>query len=263
MSGLRVGDTVIVSGDWLKHLDHAGYRTGYTGQLVETRSGYVVFDCTRTVVEAMCADQERLRDRVRQHAVAFGISGVALDRQVDAAFESLHLDGDVLVYGGGTGLGGSGYQRRIGPQATGRYRIDLGWPFLVVDPTDCDAIVSDPARPPDTAGPTPFVREDPESGDRLIINTPDKNDGWTAVLRMLAWVETRYGFQPAGADRALIADYTDARHRGDDAHRGYLDALMSLEERALAHVHEREPGWRLFWADACLWATPATTIPQR
>ncbi|MEV6523160.1 hypothetical protein AB0M43_14515 [Longispora sp. NPDC051575] len=135
---LELGATAVFSGEWLEaDSGPCRYRVGYTGVLVGGWK-WPDFDTSLTVVREMCAEQDRQRDANRAFHAARGLAGADLEQAVDDECQRLWLDGKVLV----RDAGGDLPARRIEPAPDGTYCIDLGWPWRIVDATDCQQIIT-------------------------------------------------------------------------------------------------------------------------
>ncbi|WBB78575.1 hypothetical protein O7606_20455 [Micromonospora sp. WMMD882] len=149
---IMIGDVGVFAGDWgaYEHHGRNRHRTGFVGRLDAQRGRdgrHAVFSCDRDVAEEIVAEQERLRDEIRQRLRAAGLRGPDLDAELDLAYAPLRFDGDDVVldergvHGDAEGLS------RICPDAEGRYAIrgQRGrWEWQAVDPADCDRVAGTP-----------------------------------------------------------------------------------------------------------------------
>lgn len=139
---LRIGSVGVFAGDWAWIDGPNGPRipVGFIGTLIDTWNGWAVFACTRDVAEAIVTEQELLRGQERHRLAALGLTGEALDTQVDD-ITPMHFDGAEIVVDERRNYGGDDAVSRIGPAEDGRYVVNgWSWTWTAVDPTACDRI---------------------------------------------------------------------------------------------------------------------------
>ncbi|MFJ2081292.1 DUF4314 domain-containing protein [Micromonospora chokoriensis] len=144
---VRIGDVGVFAGDWARTTGPDGddrIEVGFIGTLIDHWNGWAVFSCTRTVAEAIVADQRRHRDRYRDSLREQGVPADDLDRRVDADLANLSFDGDVIVADQRALSNDPDAINRITPDGDGRYVVmGRSWRWEAVDPYACDRIVGD------------------------------------------------------------------------------------------------------------------------
>jgi hypothetical protein len=143
----------VFSGDWHYTLSEDGtdrYTTGYVGTLLRWWNGWAVFTCTREVAEAIVADQEQQRQRLRDELRGSGVADADVEQRVDAEAARLFFDGDVLVADLRILQDDPEAVQRVHPDSDGRYVVMGGiWCWEAVDPHECERIVGDVSTPGD------------------------------------------------------------------------------------------------------------------
>jgi hypothetical protein len=120
----------------------------FVGTLVNTWNGFAVFTCSRTVAEAIVADQHLHRERRHAELVEQGRSPDDADQVVDGELARMRLDGDAVVVDETAVCGDPDAVTRIEPDPDGQYVVMGGsWCWEAVDPADCDRIVGDLPAP--------------------------------------------------------------------------------------------------------------------
>jgi hypothetical protein len=148
---VRIGSVGVFSGDWGWSVDADGtdrIRVGFVGVLIDTWNGWAVFSCTRTVAEAIVADQQQHRTQLRESYRARGLTGEDLDRRVDAEITDLHFDGQDIIADQRVMYEDPEAIERIEPDGEGRYVV-MGWNWCweATDPYACDRIVGELPEP--------------------------------------------------------------------------------------------------------------------
>jgi hypothetical protein len=80
---IRIGSVGVFAGDWACTPTADGAMripVGFVGTLIDRWNGWAVFTCTRPVAEAIVAEQQQTRDRLRQDILARGVDGTDADR---------------------------------------------------------------------------------------------------------------------------------------------------------------------------------------
>ncbi|WP_051809703.1 hypothetical protein [Actinoplanes subtropicus] len=150
---LRVGGIGVFARDWAWIRDAHGrdrVRVAFVGVLVDVVNGWAVFACSRTVAEAIVADQESMREAERARLSAAGLRGAELDTAVDERVCPMRFDGDdIIVDQRATYLEhGDAAIERLRPDENGRYDVMGGaWCWSAVAPGYCDRIVGDLPTP--------------------------------------------------------------------------------------------------------------------
>lgn len=148
---VHLGDVGVFSGEWAMTAGPDGddrFEIGFVGTLIDRWNGWAVFSCTRTVAEAIVADQQRHRDQYRQSLRDEGVLEDDLDRRVDEALAGLSFDGDVIVADQRALSDDPDAIDRIAPDGDGRYVVmGRSWCWEAVDPYACDRIVGDLPEP--------------------------------------------------------------------------------------------------------------------
>lgn len=163
---VAVGAVGVFSGDWHYILSEDGtdrYTTGYVGTLLRWWNGWAVFTCTREVAEAIVADQEQQRERLRDELRGSKVADADAEQCVDAEAARLFFDGDLLVADLRILQDDPEAVQRVHPDSDGRYVVMGGiWCWEAVDPYACERIIGDiPASDGDREMPlrhTPQLR---------------------------------------------------------------------------------------------------------
>jgi hypothetical protein len=148
---VAVGAVGVFSGDWHYTLGEDGtdrYTIGYVGTLLRWWNGWAVFTCTREVAEAIVADQEQQRQRLRDELRGSGVADADVEQRVDAEAAQLFFDGDVLVVDLRILQDDPEAIERTISDSDGRYVVMGGiWRWEAVDPYACDRIIGDIPAP--------------------------------------------------------------------------------------------------------------------
>jgi hypothetical protein len=154
---LRIGGVGVFALDmaWTGADSELRIPVGFAGTLVDTWNGFAVFVCSRTVAEAIVADQQVHRDRLHTELIAQGHSPADADRGVDAQLARMSVEGDTIVVDETALSGDADAVTRIEPDRDGLYQVMGGsWTWEPVDPYECDRIVGELPTP---AGQQQFV----------------------------------------------------------------------------------------------------------
>ncbi|MCW6004308.1 hypothetical protein K1W54_06895 [Micromonospora sp. CPCC 205371] len=123
---------------------------GYAGTLIDRWNGWAVFTCTRTVAEAIVAEQQAQRDRLHADLIGQGRSPDDAAGGVNDAMGTMRFDEDTIIVDETAVYGDPDAVTRIEPDRDGRYVVMGGsWCWQAVDPHDCDRIVGDLPAPGD------------------------------------------------------------------------------------------------------------------
>ena len=147
---ITFGSVGVFSGDWNDASADIGFplTAGYVGTLVDRWNGWAVFTSTRTVAEAIVADQQQVRDAYRADLARGGVPEQELDRQTDEAYSRMWWDGDVIVVDSTALHDDPEAFERIEPDEDGRYVVmGRSWCWEAVDPYDCARIVGELPEP--------------------------------------------------------------------------------------------------------------------
>ena len=141
-----VGAVGVFSGEWAitPHDDGDRYTTGFVGTLLRRWNGWAVFTCTREVAEAIIADQEERRQRLRDELRDRGVADADIEHRVDAELARLFFDGNVFVADLRLLQDDPDAIERTISDSDGRYVVMGGiWCWEPVDPYQCDHVVGD------------------------------------------------------------------------------------------------------------------------
>jgi len=220
---VRVGSVGVFAGDWAWTPDADGgmrIAVGFVGVLIDTWNGFAVFACTRTVAEAIVADQRVHRDRLHTELIERGLSSIDADLEVDMSLARMSVDGAVIVVDQSAVSGDADAISRIEPDQHGQYVVMGGsgcW--QAVDPDDCDRIVGDLPAP----GEQQQFVELPHTGLRVPHDR----------LRVTGLQATPGAPEPFAATLALDATVVaEARATADGCHLSRLSATFSRSDWA-------------------------------
>jgi hypothetical protein len=148
---LRIGDAGVFAGSWAwigPDPETMRIPVGYAGRLEDWWNGWAVWSATRDVIDAMVAEQHRLRRLVRQELAVDGHTGTDLQTHLDGLLPPMYLDGADLVVDEYANYEDDPLVR-ISPGHDGRY-IPMGWhwTWIAVEPARCDRIVGHLPPPP-------------------------------------------------------------------------------------------------------------------
>ncbi|GLI03711.1 hypothetical protein [Phytohabitans aurantiacus] len=218
---LRIGRVGVFAGDWSCTEGPSGQiriPMGYAGTLIDRWNGWAVFTCTRTVAEAIVAEQQAQRDRLQADLIDRGRSPDDAAREVDDAMGTMRFNGDTIVVDETAVYGDPSAVTRIEPDRDGRYVVMGGsWCWQAVDPHDCDRIVGDLPAP----GQEQQFVELPHSGmwvphDRLRVTHLQKFPGTPAAsLATLALDDKPVAEARTSADGSAITRLSAAFGRND------------------------------------------------
>jgi hypothetical protein len=240
-----IGAVGVFSGDWAltPHDDGDRYTTGFVGTLLRRWNGWAVFACTRDVAEAIVADHEQQRGRLRDVLRDGGVADADLEQRVDAEAARLFFDGDVLVCDLRILEGDPQAIDRTMSDSDGRYVVMGGiWCWEPVDPYQCDHVVGDIPAPDDGERET-VLRHTPQ------MRVPHDRLRLTAVQHR----PTRHGLAFTGEltlDGVRVGTLThDATDSGID---GGVDQYTVAFERKRRDVLAYLSGCRLTGAPVSL-----------
>jgi hypothetical protein len=120
-------------------------RMGFVGTLIDRWNGWAVFSCTRSVAEAIVAEQQQRRAQEQEVLEAGGMTAQQARAQIDDILADLYFDGDIIVNDQRAMSDDPQAIERTGPDADGQYVV-MGWNWCweAVNPYDCDHLVGEP-----------------------------------------------------------------------------------------------------------------------